>query len=105
VSFPENFVPTYDFIRGVRRSRELGCTPVLVQSISYGGEEHSVTVRRMIIIPVAHLPLKDDVARHALKLITGTRWTHYGILASEATNRDGSMAMQRFLAKISLDQP
>ena len=48
--------------------------PLVVRSISYGGEEHPVTVKRVIVVPVAHLPLKDDAARHSLKLITGTRW-------------------------------
>jgi small subunit ribosomal protein S35 len=50
-------------------------TPLVVRSISYGGEEHPVTVKRVIVVPVAHLPLKDDAARHSLKLIAGTRWT------------------------------
>ena len=34
-----------------------------------------MTVKRVIVVPVAHLPLKDDAARHSLKLIAGTRWT------------------------------
>lgn len=50
-------------------------TPVVVRSISYGGEEHPVTVKRVITVPVAHLSLKDDAARHSLKLIAGSRWT------------------------------
>lgn len=50
-------------------------TPVVVRSISYGGEEHPATVKRAIVAPVAHLPLKDDAARHGLKLIAGSRWT------------------------------
>ena len=50
-------------------------TPVIVRSIFYGGEEHPVTVKRVIVVPVAYLPLKDDAARHSLKLIAGTRWT------------------------------
>ena len=33
-----------------------------------------MTVKRVIVVPVAHLPLKDDAARHSLKLIAGTRW-------------------------------
>lgn len=49
--------------------------PVVVRSISYGGEEHPVAVKRVIVVPVAHLPLKDDDARHSLKLIAGSRWT------------------------------
>ena len=34
-----------------------------------------MTVKRVIVTPVAHLPLKDNAARHSLKLIAGTRWT------------------------------
>jgi len=29
----------------------------------------------VIVVPVAHLPLKNDAARHSLKLIAGSRWT------------------------------
>jgi len=50
-------------------------TPLVIRSISYGGEEHPVAVKRVVVAPVAHLPLKDDAARHSLKLIAGTRWT------------------------------
>lgn len=50
-------------------------TPLVVRSISYGGEEHPATVKRVVVAPVAHLPLKDDAARHNLKLIAGSRWT------------------------------
>ena len=50
-------------------------TSVVVRSISYGGEEHPVAVKRVIVAPVAHLPLKDDAARHSFKLIAGSRWT------------------------------
>lgn len=50
-------------------------TPVVVRSISYGGEEHPVTAKRVIVVPVAHLPLQDDAARHSLKLIAGSRWS------------------------------
>jgi len=50
-------------------------TPLAVRSVSYGGEDHPVTVKRVIVVPVAHLPLKGDAARHTLKLIAGTRWT------------------------------
>lgn len=34
-----------------------------------------MTVKRVVVVPVALLPLKDDAARHSLKLIAGTRWT------------------------------
>lgn len=34
-----------------------------------------MTVKRVIAVPVAHLPLIDDTARHSLKLIAGSRWT------------------------------
>jgi len=50
-------------------------TPVVVRSISYAGEEHPAVVKRVIVVPVARLPLTDDAARHSLKLIAGTRWT------------------------------
>jgi len=63
VLFRKPFIPPTDL------------TPLIVRSISYGGEEHPATVKRVIVTPVAHLPLKDDLARHNLKLIAGVRWT------------------------------
>jgi small subunit ribosomal protein S35 len=50
-------------------------TPLVVRSISYGGEEHPATAKRVIVSAVANLPLKSDAARHSLKLIAGSRWT------------------------------
>jgi small subunit ribosomal protein S35 len=32
-------------------------------------------VKRVVVAPVAHLPLQNDVARHNFKLIAGVRWT------------------------------
>jgi small subunit ribosomal protein S35 len=63
VSFRKPFIPP------------TSSTPLIVRSISYGGEEHPATVKRVVVAPVAYLPLKDDVARHNLKIIAGVRWT------------------------------
>jgi small subunit ribosomal protein S35 len=50
-------------------------TPLIVRSIDYTGEEHPATIKRSIVVPVAHLPLKNADAIHRLKLFAGTRWT------------------------------
>lgn len=66
-------------------------TPLVMRSISYGGEEHPATVKRVIVTPVAHLPLKDNAARHNLKLIAGSRWTpHPPRDSGIGTGEDGS---------------
>ena len=50
-------------------------TPLIVRSIDYAGEEHPVTVKRSVVVPVAHLPLRDEDAIHKAKLLAGPRWT------------------------------
>ncbi|KAF8632587.1 hypothetical protein AX15_001794 [Amanita polypyramis BW_CC] len=50
-------------------------TPVIVRSIDYAGEEHPATAKRVIVVPVDQLPLKNDDAVHKLKLLAGSRWT------------------------------
>ncbi|KAI0068427.1 hypothetical protein BV25DRAFT_1793266 [Artomyces pyxidatus] len=51
--------------------------PLSVRSISYGGEEHPATVKRVITVPVSRLPLKDRHAVHKCRLLAGVRWTPY----------------------------
>ncbi|KZT75117.1 hypothetical protein DAEQUDRAFT_807362 [Daedalea quercina L-15889] len=50
-------------------------TPLVVRSITYGGEDHPATLKRTIVAPVARLPLKDKAAIHKFKLLAGPRWT------------------------------
>ncbi|KAF9015067.1 mitochondrial ribosomal subunit protein-domain-containing protein [Cyathus striatus] len=50
-------------------------TPVVVRSIDYAGEQHPATTKRVIVVPVDKLPLKDDSAIHKIKLLAGPRWT------------------------------
>jgi len=50
-------------------------TPLVVRSISYGGEEHPVTVKRALTVAVSQLPLKDKHAIHKFCLLAGVRWT------------------------------
>ncbi|KZT30657.1 hypothetical protein NEOLEDRAFT_1174047 [Neolentinus lepideus HHB14362 ss-1] len=52
----------------------LEVAPLVVRSISYGGEEHPATAKRAITVPVAKLPLKNDIAIHKMKLLAGIRW-------------------------------
>lgn len=49
--------------------------PLVVRSVSFGGEEHPLTRKRTIVVPVQRLPLKDDAARHKFKLLAGPRWS------------------------------
>ncbi|KAF8647934.1 hypothetical protein AX16_006466 [Volvariella volvacea WC 439] len=50
-------------------------TPLVVRSIDYAGEEHPATVKRVVVVPVDQLPLRDETAIHKLKLLAGPRWT------------------------------
>lgn len=68
--------------------------PLVIRSISYGGEEHPVQRKRTVVVPVVRLPLKDDVARHKFKLLAGVRWTpeppkDSGISADEKNGQHG----------------
>ncbi|KAI0307894.1 mitochondrial ribosomal subunit protein-domain-containing protein [Multifurca ochricompacta] len=50
-------------------------TPLVVRSVSYGGEEHPVTVKRAVTVAVSQLPLKDKHAIYKFRLLAGVRWT------------------------------
>lgn len=49
--------------------------PLVIRSIHYAGEQHPARLKRVIVVPVARLPLKDKHAIHKLKLLAGVRWT------------------------------
>lgn len=49
--------------------------PLVVRSLSYGGEEHPAMRKRTVVVPVARLPLKDEHAIHTFKLLAGVRWS------------------------------
>ena len=49
--------------------------PLVVRSVSYGGEPHPATAKRTIVVPVAGLPLKNEQAIHKFKVLAGVRWT------------------------------
>ncbi|KAL0951315.1 hypothetical protein HGRIS_008021 [Hohenbuehelia grisea] len=50
-------------------------TPVIARSVDYAGEEHPATLKRVIVVHVNDLPLKDEHALHKIKLLAGPRWT------------------------------
>ena len=43
--------------------------------MSYGGEEHPATVKRVLTVAVSQLPLKDEHAIYKFCLLAGVRWT------------------------------
>ena len=49
--------------------------PLVIRSISYGGEQHPADAKRTIVTPVANLPLKNDQAIHKFKVLAGVRWS------------------------------
>ncbi|KAH9898123.1 mitochondrial ribosomal subunit protein-domain-containing protein [Cubamyces lactineus] len=68
--------------------------PLVVRSISYGGEPHPAAAKRTIVVPVAHLPLKGEAAIHKFKVLAGVRWTpdpptDSGISAEESGGEHG----------------
>jgi len=50
-------------------------TPLVVRSLDYAGEEHPATAKRVVVVSVDELPLRDANAVHKLKLLAGPRWT------------------------------
>lgn len=48
---------------------------MIVRSIDYAGEPRPVTVKRVIVVNVDDLPLRDEVAIHRIKVLAGPRWT------------------------------
>ncbi|EGO05226.1 hypothetical protein SERLA73DRAFT_44977 [Serpula lacrymans var. lacrymans S7.3] len=50
-------------------------TPLIVRSVDFAGEEHPLTAKRAVVVPVAHLPLNGPDAIHKLQILSGVRWT------------------------------
>ncbi|KAH6917473.1 mitochondrial ribosomal subunit protein-domain-containing protein [Coprinopsis sp. MPI-PUGE-AT-0042] len=50
-------------------------TPLVTRSIKYIGEDHPASAKRVIVVAVDSLPLHDEKAVHAFKLLAGPRWT------------------------------
>jgi small subunit ribosomal protein S35 len=50
-------------------------TPLVIRSVNFGGEQHPLTAKRTVVVPIAHLPLRNEVAIHRAKLLAGVRWT------------------------------
>ncbi|KAL1951558.1 hypothetical protein VTO73DRAFT_707 [Trametes versicolor] len=68
--------------------------PLVVRSISYGGEPHPAAAKRTIVVPVAGLPLKNEAAIHKFKVLAGVRWspdapTNSGIDSEESGGEHG----------------
>lgn len=62
--------------------------------MDYAGEKHPATVKRVIVVPVAHLNLESDDAIHKLKLLAGPRWSPHppadsGVGTQEAGGEHG----------------
>lgn len=49
--------------------------PLVIRSISYGGEPHPAAAKSTIVVPVARLPLKNEQAVHKFKVLAGVRWS------------------------------
>ncbi|OBZ78617.1 37S ribosomal protein S24, mitochondrial [Grifola frondosa] len=68
--------------------------PLVIRSISYGGEAHPAAAKRTIVVPVARLPLKDAAAIHKFKLLAGPRWSldaprDAGVMQDDAEREHG----------------
>ncbi|KAF8480664.1 mitochondrial ribosomal subunit protein-domain-containing protein [Gautieria morchelliformis] len=49
--------------------------PLVVRSISYSGEEHPATKKRVVVVAISQLSLDSPQAIHKLKLLAGPRWS------------------------------
>ncbi|KAF8527951.1 mitochondrial ribosomal subunit protein-domain-containing protein [Hysterangium stoloniferum] len=69
-------------------------TPLVIRSISYNGEGHPATRKRVIVAAVSQLPLDSSQAVHKLKLLAGPRWSskppHNSGIGSEQHEKTGS---------------
>lgn len=69
-------------------------TPLVIRSVDFSGEQHPLTAKRSVVVPVAHLPLRNEVAFQRTKLLAGVRWTpepprDSGILVDEDAAKHG----------------
>jgi len=69
-------------------------TPLVIRSVNFAGEQHPLTAKRTVVVPIAHLPLRNEVAIQRAKLLAGVRWTpdpprDSGIPADEGVVKHG----------------
>jgi hypothetical protein len=50
-------------------------TPLVIRSVNFAGEQHPLTEKRSVVVPVVHLPLRNEIAIQRAKLLAGVRWT------------------------------
>ena len=50
-------------------------TPLVIRSVNFSGEQHPLTEKRSVVVPIAQLPLRNEVAIQRAKLLAGVRWT------------------------------
>ncbi|KAK0464908.1 mitochondrial ribosomal subunit protein-domain-containing protein [Desarmillaria tabescens] len=63
-------------------------TPLVVRSLGYGGEPHPATNKRVVVVAVDDLPLKDEAAIHRIKVLAGPRWAPRPPLDGGISNLD-----------------
>ncbi|KAM5530617.1 hypothetical protein V8D89_015735 [Ganoderma adspersum] len=63
--------------------------PLVIRSISYGGEPHPAAAKSTIVVPVARLPLKNEQAIHKFKVLAGVRWSPEPPTDSGLTTEEG----------------
>lgn len=92
-------------------------TSVLVRSVTYAGElHHPVTPKRVIVVPISKLQLRNADAIHNIKVIAGPRWfleppkdsglpqaTHEPVYASKATSASKDVEAEHGYVKISCE--
>ncbi|KDQ63492.1 hypothetical protein JAAARDRAFT_119004 [Jaapia argillacea MUCL 33604] len=83
VAFRKPFVPP-----------NLTATPLTIRSISFSGEKHPATAKRVIVTPVSCLPLTSPQAIHKMKVVAGPRWSptppkDSGYTGAEEEGKDG----------------
>lgn len=49
--------------------------PIVVRSVDYGEDAHPGKVKRVLVVPLSHLALKNEHAIHKAKLVAGVRWS------------------------------
>jgi len=63
VAFRKSFIPP------------TSTTPLVIRSVNFGEEQHPLMAKRTVVLAIAHLPLRNEVAVQRAKLLAGVRWT------------------------------
>jgi small subunit ribosomal protein S35 len=69
--------------------------PIILRSLSYGGENHPATKKAVLVAPVSRLGLENPQAIRKFKLLAGVRWSPDAPLDAGLSPQEVSTLRQR----------